>query len=105
MLLANYDKLSEEFLDYLRDNRGYPLVTIQTYKIVLTQLRGNYKIDNATGKFDIREFRLKMVELNKKTIVKKLSAIRSFIEFLYNQKDIEFQIIGDDTIKVPQRLP
>ncbi len=105
MLLANYDKLTKEFLDYLKDNRGYPDVTIKTYKIVLEQLRGKYKIDNATGKFDIREFRVEIVELNKKTIVKKLSAIRSFIEFLYDQKDIEFQIVGDDTIKVPQRLP
>ena len=105
MLLANYDNLSKEFLNYLKENRGYPDVTIKTYKIVLEQLKGNYKIDNASGKFDIREFRIKMIELNKKTIVKKLSAIRSFIEFLYNQKDIEFQIVGDDTIKVPQRLP
>jgi len=105
MLLANYDNLTKEFLDYLRDNRGYPDVTIKTYKIVLAQLRGNYKIDNATGKFDIREFRIQIVELNKKTIVKKLSAIRSFIDFLYNQKNIDFQIVGDDTIKVPQRLP
>jgi len=105
MLLANYDDLAKEFLYYLRDNRGYPDVTIKTYKIVLAQLKGKYKIDNATGKFDIREFRIEISKLNKKTIVKKLSAIRSFIDFLYNQKDIEFQIVGDDTIKVPQRLP
>ena len=54
---------------------------------------------------DITPFRFKIVKNSKKTIMKKLSAVRSFIKYLEDQCLMEIKLIGNETIKVPKSLP
>jgi len=54
---------------------------------------------------DITPFRFKIVKNAKKTIVKKLSAVRSFVKYLEDQCHYHIKLIGDESIKVPQSLP
>jgi len=54
---------------------------------------------------DITPFRFNIVKNAKKTIVKKLSAVRSFVKYLEDQCHLDIKLIGDESIKVPQSLP
>lgn len=97
----------EHFLEYLYDIRGYSETTIQTYEIVLHQMVeiSHFSYEEGIWILDINPFRFKVVKNNKKTIVKKLSAIRSFTKYLEDQCHLDIKLIGDDSIKVPQSLP
>jgi integrase/recombinase XerC len=54
---------------------------------------------------DITPFRFAIVKNAKKTIVKKLSAVRAFVKYLEDQCHIPMKLIADESIKVPQSLP
>jgi len=98
---------SEEFLNYLFDVRGYSETSIVTYEIALRQMLEEshvYKEDGFTV-LDITPFRFKIVKNHKKTIVKKLSAIHSFVKYLEDQCHMHIKLIGDESIKVPKSLP
>ena len=98
---------SEEFLNYLFDVRGYSETSIVTYEIALRQMlevSHLYEEDGLTV-LDITPFRLKIVKNQKKTIVKKLSAIHSFTKYLEDQCHMRIKLIGDESIKIPQSLP
>lgn len=98
---------SEEFLNYLFDVRGYSETSIVTYEIALRQMlevSHIYEEDGFTV-VDITPFRIKIVKNQKKTIVKKLSAIHSFTKYLEDQCHMHIKLIGDESIKVPQSLP
>ncbi len=99
--------LSEDFLDYLFDVRGYSETSIVTYEVALRQMMevSHFYDEGGTYILDITPFRFKIVKNNKKTIVKKLSAIRSFIKYLEDQCHMPLKLIGDESIKVPQSLP
>jgi len=99
--------VSEEFLNYLFDVRGYSETSIVTYEIALRQMLEVchvYEEDGSTI-IDITPFRLKIIKNQKKTIVKKLSAIHSFTKYLEDQCHMNIKLIGDESIKVPQSLP
>ena len=98
---------SEEFLEYLFDVRGYSETSIVTYEIALRQMMKVSHFYEEQGKnvLDITPFRFKIVKNHKKTIVKKLSAIRSFMKYLEDQRHMSLKLIGDESIKVPQSLP
>lgn len=100
-------KLSEAFLAYLLDIRGYSQTSITTYEIALRQMREHSHIYEEEGFLvvDITPFRFKIVKSNKKTIVKKLSALSSFVKYLEDIHHIKVRLIGDETIKTPQSLP
>jgi len=98
---------AEEFLEYLFDVRGYSELSIITYEIALRQMTEEshiYEEDGLTV-LDITPFRFKIVKNHKKTIVKKLSAIRSFVKYLKDQCHLSVKLIGDESIKVAQSLP
>ena len=101
-----YD-LSEEFLEYLYDVRGYSEHSIITYEVALRQMMevSHFFFEDETYHLDITPFRFAIVKNNKKTIVKKLSAIRSFVKYMEDQCHLSVKLIGDETIKVPQSLP
>jgi len=102
--LQNY---VEEFLDYLLDVRGYSDTSITTYEVALrqmTEVSHFYEEDGLTV-LDITPFRFNIVKNAKKTIVKKLSAVRSFVKYLEDQCHIPVRLIADESIKVPQSLP
>lgn len=97
----------ESFLSYLLDIRGYSELSVQTYEIALRQMVEVSHISEEEGVLclNITPFRLKIVKNHKKTIVKKLSAIRSFLKYLDDLCHISMRLIGDESIKVPQSLP
>jgi integrase/recombinase XerC len=92
--LQNY---SEEFLDYLFDVRGYSETSITTYEIALRQMMevSNFYEEGGVLVFDITPFRFKIVKNNKKTIVKKLSAVRSFVKYLEDQCHLKVKLFAD----------
>jgi len=98
---------SEEFLEYLLDVRGYSETSIVTYEVALRQMMDVSHFYEEEGIFvlDITPFRFKIVKNHKKTIVKKLSAIRSFVKYLEDLCHLRLKLIGDEPIKVPQSLP
>lgn len=97
----------DAFLVYLFDIRGYSEKTIITYEVVLRQMIevSHYYQEEGKDILDIRPFRFAMVKNTKKTIVKKLSAIRSLLKYVDEQCNHHIRLIGDSTIKVPQTLP
>jgi len=103
----NLDELIDDFLYYLDAIRGYSLLSIQTYEIALLQARDRVEFYEEDGVWilDISKFRYDIVENSKKTIAKKLSAIRSFVKYCQNQKNLDIKLISADSIKVPQSLP
>ena len=98
---------SEDFLDYLLDVRGYSEHSIITYEIALRQMMevSHFYEEEGYKVLDITPFRFTIVKNNKKTIVKKLSAIRSFVKYLEDQCHLSMKLLGDETIKAPQSLP
>jgi integrase/recombinase XerC len=100
-------QLCHDFLDYLDSIRGYSKQSIITYEIALRQMRENSYFTQEKIKYilDIRPLRFKIAKQSKKTIVKKLSAIRSLVKYLEEQCLMEIKLIGDESLKVPSSLP
>ena len=98
---------AEAFLDYLLDVRGYSETSITTYEIALRQMMevSHFYEDAGITVLDITPFRFSIVKNAKKTIVKKLSAVRSFVKYLEDQCHLSIKLIADESIKVPQSLP
>jgi len=97
----------DDFLVYLLDVRGYSEHSVVTYEIALRQMiEVSYFYEEAgVLTLDIMPFRRKIVTNKKKTIVKKLSAVRSLLKYLHDIVKMDVQLQGDETIKVPQSLP
>jgi len=97
----------DDFLDFLFSVRGYSEHTVTTYGTVLSQMHAFCEYYEEEGRqiLDIITLRLKIASNSKKTITKKLSAIRSFVHYLEDHRGIELKLIGDASIKVPQTLP
>ena len=98
---------AEGFLDYLFDVRGYSEHSITTYEIALRQMMevSHFYEEEGFKVLDITPFRFTIVKNSKKTIVKKLSAVRSFVKYLEDQCHLPMKLIGEESIKVPQSLP
>ncbi len=96
-----------DFMNYLSDIRGYSDQTVLTYEIALHQVMQHCECYHEDGEMilNIMPFRLKISTNNKRTISKKLSAIRSFLKYLDAQKSINIHLKGDASIKVPATLP
>ena len=75
------------FLIYLEKARGYSDLTLKTYDEVLNEALPLIEIENNTSVIylNLMPYRIAISSLNQKTIAKKLSAIRSFSEFLVSQ--------------------
>ncbi|AKF24077.1 integrase [Sulfurovum lithotrophicum] len=97
----------EDFLEYLLDVRGYSETTVTTYEIALRQMSevSHFYEEDGIRVLDITPFRFNIVKNSKKTIVKKLSAVRSFVKYLEDQCNVSVKLIADESIKVPQSLP
>jgi site-specific recombinase XerD len=89
-----------KFLDYQKSIRAQS--SIKSYKSVLNSAIKYIEIDN--NSINITAYRIQISNQNKKTIAKKISIIRSFVNFLENSGH-KFRLIGDETIKVPKSLP
>lgn len=97
----------EDFLTYLLEIRGYSETSAITYEIALRQMMqvSHFYEEEGLTVLDITPFRFKIVKNHKKTIVKKLSAVRSFVKYLEEQCTMQLKLIGDESIKVPHSLP
>lgn len=96
-----------EFLKYLLEIRGYSPETATTYKIAINQMIEFSIIsqDDELITIEITPLRIKIIKNSKKTVAKKLSAIRSFVKFLENHKNMKIELRPNESIKVPQTLP
>lgn len=95
-----------KFLEYLEDIRGYSELTIKSYDESLREAFRYIELtqENKIITFNLLPYRLQISSLNAKTISKKLSAIRSFSEYL-NANGETVNLKADDTIKVSKTLP
>jgi len=97
----------DDFLDFLLSVRGYSEYTVTTYATALSQMHAFCEYYEEEGRqiLDIMPLRLEIASNSKKTITKKLSAIRSFVHYLEDQRGVTLKLTGDASIKVPQTLP
>ncbi len=107
----SFKKLIEDklisFIEHLRDIKGYSPLTIKTYSETLKEAFTLIEIEeekDGTIECNLMPFRLYIASQSPKTISKKLSAVRSFAEFL-NKNGISCTLLADESIKVPKTLP
>ncbi len=95
------------FLFFLEKVRGYASSSIVTYKNISNEIAEVCHLyeDEDGLTLDITPLRIKNINNSKKTISKKLSAIRSFVKYMQEQEEIKVHLIGDSVIKVPKTLP
>ncbi|ADN08592.1 tyrosine-type recombinase/integrase [Sulfurimonas autotrophica] len=100
------NKYKKEFLVSLEEYRGYSELTVKTYADVLGEAFQYIEIVQEDGHtvFNLMPYRIYIAGLNAKTISKKLSAIRSFVEFL-NEQGLHVALQADESIKVAKTLP
>ena len=96
-----------EFLDYLKDVKKSSELTLKTYDIALTQMLDHIDIEIDKERFilPLMPFRQHISKQNRKTIAKKLSAIRSFTNYLQDIKKLEIVLRDDESIKTKTSLP
>jgi integrase/recombinase XerC len=101
------ENLVDDFLDYLFSVRGYSEKTVESYGISLRQMVENHNLRQEAGiwHLDIMPMRRAIASGNKRTVARKLSAVRSFVRYLREQMEFAVELEGDDPIRVPQTLP
>ena len=95
-----------KFLESLEELRGYSDLTIKSYDESIREAFNYIEIeeDHQQFIFNLMPYRIYIVNLNAKTISKKLSAIRSFSTFL-NDNGVKNILKADDSVKVAKTLP
>ena len=95
-----------EFLDYLAKHKGYSDLTLKTYDIALVEALKFIEIEEEeeTLRFNLMPYRLHIASNNAKTVAKKLSAVRSFVNYL-DQNGMSVILLADESIKTPKTLP
>ncbi len=97
--------LIDEYLNYLCYEKGYTKEVTHTYEIPLRQLRDNCRWSERDGdiELDITPFKHLIHKNNRRTLAKKLEAIRSFIKYVESKLDTKVVIKGDEPIQVHQK--
>jgi len=100
------DKYKKEFLKSLEELRGYSDLTIKSYDETLIEASRHVEIfeEETQQIINLMPYRIKIAHLNPKTISRKLSSIRTFVEYL-NDNGLSCMLKADDTIKVHKTLP
>ena len=95
-----------KFLEYLETSRGYSDLTIKSYDETLKESFLYIEVvqENEKILFNLMPYRIYIAQLNPKTISKKLSAIRSFSEYL-NANGDRVTLKADETVKTAKTLP
>jgi integrase/recombinase XerC len=101
--LQSYKK---EFLYYLGDIRGYSDTTLKTYDTALNGMLNILEVNEENSKtyFNAMPIRLNIASQKPKTIAKKLSVLRSFVNYL-NDHDEMVILESNQSVKVPKGLP
>jgi len=100
----------EKFLNYLDVEKNYSKHTLRAYRSDLEELAGflEGKDLNDVTNLDLRRFlaELKRHERAKRTVVRKLGAVRSFFRFLTREKHLKISPADSVfTPKIDRRLP
>jgi len=105
-LKKSINKKRLDFLDYLKDIRGYSDLTVKSYDESISEALEHIEMyeENNILILNLMPYRIKIKSLNPKTISKKLSAIRGFSSYL-NDNGIKNILKADDSIKVAKTLP
>ena len=100
------DNYKDEYLESLLEIKGYSELTYKTYEEALNEAFENIEFEEIDGKkiLNLMPYRLKIADQNPKTISKKLSAIRGFVNYL-NDNGLNIFLKADDSIKVAKTLP
>jgi len=106
MIKDQFKEYLYEFTKYLLTLKNYSELTIKTYKASILDAIEISELYEEAGDivFDITKFRIKIARQSPKTINKKLSSLQSFINYL-ETKNIEVELKGANTIKMPESLP
>ncbi|MDK9693845.1 MAG: tyrosine-type recombinase/integrase [Sulfurimonas sp.] len=96
----------KEFLLFLEEIRGYSDLTIKSYDESLNEALSCIETEEEKGHilFELMPYRIKIASLNPKTISKKLSAVRSFAEYL-NDNGMRVILRSDKSVKIAKTLP
>ena len=97
----------EEFLHYLFAVRGYSEATVATYEQPLRQMLEESRIlrEGEGWRIDLLPWRRTISSNTHRTIAKKLSAVRSFVRYLNEQRGMKVSLRGDEAVPTPQTLP
>ncbi|WP_294964199.1 tyrosine-type recombinase/integrase [Sulfurimonas sp.] len=95
-----------DFLQSLEKFRGYSDLTIKSYDEAIIEALEYVEILEEENQITINlmPYRIKISQLNPKTISKKLSAIRTFVKFL-NDNQMKASLKADESVKVAKTLP
>jgi len=99
-------KQIDEYLFYLQKVRHYSKQTLKTYQGVLQEGIEYIDIDDEDNRLiiDLIPYRSRLLDLNKRTIYKKITIFRSFFNYL-RDRGYELKIKGDESIKLAKTLP
>jgi len=99
-------KARSDFLDYLGDIRGYSDLTLKSYDEAISEMLtySDIQEDGDVLRINLMPFRVRIAGLKAKTIAKKLSAVRSFVNYMKTQ-GISVVLRADESVKVPKTLP
>jgi len=106
MIKDQFKEYLYEFSNYLLTLKNYSELTVKTYKTPILDAINTSELYEESGHtiFDITKFRIKIARQSPKTINKKLSSLQSFVNYL-ETKNIEVELKGANTIKIPESLP
>ncbi len=99
-------KHKEKFLKHLIEHKGYSPLTLKSYQETLQEALEIIEIveENNSLLFNLTPYRIRIATLKAKTISKKLSAIRSFTDYL-NEIGLKVTLKADESIKTAKTLP
>jgi len=99
------NKYKKDFLLYLDDLRGYSDLTIKSYNETLLEASWHVEVtqENTQTIINLMPYRIKIADLNSKTISRKLSSIRTFVAYL-NDNGVSCILKADETIKTASTL-
>jgi len=94
------------FLEYLEKFRGYSDLTLKSYDESLKEAFSFLELEEEDGHttLNLMPYRLHIAHLKPTTISKKISAMRSYCEYLKDQGE-RVSLKADESIKVPASLP
>lgn len=94
------------FVNYLQNIKNYSKLTAKTYNTPISKMIEVSEIyeENDLTIIDITKYRISISTQNPKTINKKLSSIRSFVQFL-KDKNVKVKLTGAQSVKSTQTLP
>lgn len=84
--------------------RGRAEKTIETYEPVLREALAAIELDESKRIVDLMPYREQIADLQAKTVAKKLSALRSYFDWL-QELGYRFRVRGLDAVKTPKTLP